>query len=499
MINLRWLLLCFGLFFIHRAHAQTSCAAPHALTNADLPFSSPAFGIGELTTCGQGNNYINDDVVSPGNCGNSNENDEEYVFEFVATADVAVDIDLHYNTHAVALFVYRGCPSDATSHCVDRDTGGNPRQLAGITFEKDTAYYIMVSDNSGCGEFQLDITEIATGVGAHPVNPDVLTLPYSSSGFTTCGSVDYFDQGSLGMNGCGSSTECSYAQDEEHIFSLAGVTGQEITIDIPVNSLTIEATHDPGIYILDGYPNSPHTSVLAYDFTASGSIATFEANLVYEFTKTQTYYIMVGTKGSPNCATFDLTIATTALPITLKNFDAHLNNGKVELEWITLNETNNDYFTIERSKDGVEWEHVLQTKGAGNSKVPINYKEVDDNPIRGVSYYRLRQTDYDGHEEVFDLQVTPVRLEGELKIMVVPNPLEGESIGLQLAGLDNVSQASITIQDVFGKVVHLSNVVASEVQEGSVNVQLDQKLGSGTYVLKVHNGQGVGCQKIVVQ
>lgn len=78
------------------------------------------------------------------------------------------------------------------------------------------------------------------------------------------------------------------------------------------------------------------------------------------------------------------------------SFNASLNNNNVSLNWATASEVNNDYFTIERSKDGQNFEALLTKRGAGNSTVRRDYEANDPNPFQGYSYYRLKQTDYDG-------------------------------------------------------------------------------------------------------
>ena len=75
------------------------------------------------------------------------------------------------------------------------------------------------------------------------------------------------------------------------------------------------------------------------------------------------------------------------------SFKAVLANNNVLLNWSTASETNNDYFTIERSIDGINFRSVLTKRGAGNSTSRRNYEAIDDNPIEGQSYYRLKQTD----------------------------------------------------------------------------------------------------------
>jgi hypothetical protein len=84
------------------------------------------------------------------------------------------------------------------------------------------------------------------------------------------------------------------------------------------------------------------------------------------------------------------------LPVKLLSFNATLVNEKVNCAWETASETNNDYFTIERSKDGNSFEAVGNVKGQGNSNRNIRYSYTDNNPFGGISYYRLKQTDFDG-------------------------------------------------------------------------------------------------------
>jgi len=87
---------------------------------------------------------------------------------------------------------------------------------------------------------------------------------------------------------------------------------------------------------------------------------------------------------------------TAPLPVELINFYAKCVNDRVNLNWLTASETNNNYFTIERSKDFLNFEKVLDYPGAGSSNNPISYSAIDPSPYEGSSYYRLMQTDYDG-------------------------------------------------------------------------------------------------------
>lgn len=109
------------------------------------------------------------------------------------------------------------------------------------------------------------------------------------------------------------------------------------------------------------------------------------------------------------------------LPIELISFQAVHADGMVQLTWATQSETNNDYFTIEKSTDGIHFEELKRVAGAGNSNCLLNYAEVDNNPGTGVCYYRLKQTDYDGMFQYS--QVVVVNIDPEVDISIYPNPV----------------------------------------------------------------------------
>ncbi len=116
------------------------------------------------------------------------------------------------------------------------------------------------------------------------------------------------------------------------------------------------------------------------------------------------------------------------LPIELISFDARYSDAVVELTWSTASEINNNYFTIERSSDGRNFEVLKNILGAGNSTTINNYSESDLNPLQGWSYYRLKQTDFDDsftYSEIVSVNSKSEDVESiEGIITVMPNPFE---------------------------------------------------------------------------
>ncbi len=116
----------------------------------------------------------------------------------------------------------------------------------------------------------------------------------------------------------------------------------------------------------------------------------------------------------------------TTLPIELLDFSASTVNNSVELAWTTVTETNNDYFEIEKSKDSKNFSSLHKIDGAGNSTRNQNYKYIDNIPLNGISYYRLKQVDFDGqhfYSKIISVDFSSTRNE----IRVDPNPASNET------------------------------------------------------------------------
>lgn len=114
----------------------------------------------------------------------------------------------------------------------------------------------------------------------------------------------------------------------------------------------------------------------------------------------------------------------TPLPIELLEFNATpVNDQKVRLDWSTATEINNSYFSIERSENGSDWQKVQDVDSKnGNSSSFLSYSAIDSNPLQGVSYYRLKQTDFDGQFSYSRIRSVEIEEEGTSNIKIYPNP-----------------------------------------------------------------------------
>jgi hypothetical protein len=111
------------------------------------------------------------------------------------------------------------------------------------------------------------------------------------------------------------------------------------------------------------------------------------------------------------------------LPIELLSFDVKAENEAVLIQWETASELNNEFFTIQRSADGENWEDIAYINGAGNSTQVLSYEYMDYSPMNGTAYYRLKQTDFDGAFEIFDMQSITIENNIGIEVSVYPNPV----------------------------------------------------------------------------
>lgn len=145
-----------------------------------------------------------------------------------------------------------------------------------------------------------------------------------------------------------------------------------------------------------------------------------------------------------------LVAPASTLPIELLDFSAnynHLNN--VDIMWATASEKNNDFFTVERSTDAVSFKELFKIKGAGTCLRKTDYKSIDTQPEKGISYYRLKQTDFNGRFSYSQIQAVSSNESGSFNVF--PNP--NESGALKITS-NSVSGFDITLTDVFGRVVY---------------------------------------------
>jgi hypothetical protein len=165
-------------------------------------------------------------------------------------------------------------------------------------------------------------------------------------------------------------------------------------------------------------------------------------------------------------------------PIELLNFAAKPNGNKVAINWQTITETNNQYFTIERSADGTHFSELTRLNSAapnGNSTSLLSYEYFDENPFSGASYYRLKQTDYNGKFAYFTMVSVDFLKSKNITFTVYPNPNMGE-FTVNFAGIENNHEVQIILSDAFGKEVYSTSLYTASMETTRVSLTPDTKL-----------------------
>ena len=189
--------------------------------------------------------------------------------------------------------------------------------------------------------------------------------------------------------------------------------------------------------------------------------------------------VYVVSSSSNAVTTFDFT--SVALPVALTNFSVHLQQNTAQVNWKTTSEKHNNYFTVERSTNAEDWEPVVIVEGKGTSSTLSHYQEIDKTPHLGTSYYRLKQTDFDG-SFTYSKTVSIHRSINNTIIQAYPNPTAGVLYLLT----ENLKPAEVKIFNLQGvEVTKLISVTKNNEQQLKFNLQA---LKPGSYIIKTLNG-----------
>ncbi|KAA9331410.1 T9SS type A sorting domain-containing protein [Hymenobacter busanensis] len=182
------------------------------------------------------------------------------------------------------------------------------------------------------------------------------------------------------------------------------------------------------------------------------------------------------------------------LPVSLVRFGAKASGPGVEVTWQTAQEIENDYFEVERSADGRSFEAVGRVAGAGSTSSLRNYRLVDTTPLAGLSYYRLKQVDFDATTTYNEPAV--VRLTGGTDrgpaASVYPNPSHGAFVlrMTEPAALDTQLQ----VLDMRGRCIYTETLPAG-TKERAIRTTSWQR---GVYALRLTNAKGSSTVRLVV-
>ncbi|OFY74062.1 MAG: hypothetical protein A2265_02730, partial [Bacteroidetes bacterium RIFOXYA12_FULL_33_9] len=266
--------------------------------------------------------------------------------------------------------------------------------------------------------------------------------------------------------------------------------GNDTTVE---SSLVLDATNEYSTYLWND-----NSTVQTLNVTSSGE-----------------YWVsVVDGNGCFDIDTIDVTVnSAKALVLTeeeineinnvsyqFENFEAKLNGDIIDLSWLIENEMSTYYYTIEKTIDLEKFE-VLDIIFAGEKTSLVDYVIFDDNPHKGVSYYRLKQTDLYGKSIYSDL----IRVEygqdsKQIMFKIYPNPVQyNQAFYVNMTGLKSNDEVLVIVIDALGREMY-SKVIFTN-SEGSVLEAIDPhgRLEPGTYFIVGSSKDEIYSKKLIIR
>jgi hypothetical protein len=205
--------------------------------------------------------------------------------------------------------------------------------------------------------------------------------------------------------------------DISALSNLTSINGGSILID------------DSNLSSLSGLENIDHTTINSISVTNNTSLSTCAVQGLCEFIDANpaNRYDFSGNASGCNNDTEVETACAALLPIELIEFKSKVLNTDIVLNWVTAAEENNSHFEIEQGFDGITFNSIGKVLGNGTSSRQNYYQFVDNDPISGTNYYRLKQIDFDGrfdYSKILSIQINNNKQSELLKI--IPNPNNGQ-------------------------------------------------------------------------
>ena len=275
-----------------------------------------------------------------------------------------------------------------------------------------------------------------------------------------------------------------YVSLQDNSYRASNNIGAYISTTAPITATSLELPFVPQINETNIINDDVNWTLINGTYTASGGEEYITIGNFYNDVSTST---AINPGGIGMYATFylidDVCITPVGgsgcnpvLPVTLLSFTAEVEEKGIQTEWVTQSEINNDYFTLEKSKNAEDFVEVAELKGAGTQNSVSNYTYFDTDPYFGTSYYRLKQTDFDGTYTYSS--VVPVTFNKEQKTKVYFT----EGLVVEMNTKHEVP-ASVIVFDATGRKVFSNSYT---VPKGMSKKKFtNQQLSQGIYFVRI--------------
>lgn len=385
----------------------------------------------------------------------------EAIFSFTPITSGTFDIQVTNNNYFVDLFFQTSsCSANGWIYVDDiyASAAYSFNLVAGVT------YYFLIDDEN---------TTLSTGI-----------INISCPCFSPPGGIDnsvsiLTPLTSIVSNTLSSCNDCNFRSSPDQVL--------EIEISCPGDytfTLCEGATWDTYLYLSDQPCGGV---VLASNDDDCGLQSTITITL-----NPGVYYLAIEGFSSVSAGAFDLSISTpcsfTLLPVELVFFEGENQGRENLLSWQTATEHNNDYFIIERSEDGIQFDQITLYPGQGSSNDISNYSFIDDSFEGTKNYYRLTQVDFNGEMETHNTII--VQSESDAELIVYPNPSDGL---LTIETNDKSGNSILTIKNSMGQ------LILNQEFPKSNQIVLELNEDSGVYFVQLQTSNESFIKKIILR
>jgi hypothetical protein len=406
------------------------------------------------------------------------------IFIFLVTASVSAQTDILVPSNQLKLLktFKMNTTGVETPAAVDPDAlysnvttfAGSGSANGGAAVQAGNTITTLVADSLGLigtppfsvGSFTFSVANFnAVDVSARPRirfyandgpagSPGTLVAGYSFNPITfTASLIELFNTGPLAM---------PFPVTTQAIW--AGITFDDNT---GTSGATLAQLNNLGQGIFDPIDRGSSTDDIFQTDTAGSFLADNPTGTIFNF-------------GGPPLANFGWEIVSAVpLPLTLYDFKVQRTGAIASLTWNTSQEINSNYFSVERSTDGIHFNKIGEVKAAGNSSVTRSYRFTDATPAKGINYYRLQMADIDNSFKYSN--TISIRNTGSVTFTIYPNPVRGTLV----VNLDAVKTeaAEVSITDFNGRKVYSHH---ENVTQGNNNIRVDvNNFSKGTYYIKI--------------
>lgn len=191
----------------------------------------------------------------------------------------------------------------------------------------------------------------------------------------------------------------------------------------------------------------------------------------------------------------------SALPIELVAFTGWYDGTASNIiEWKTASETNNDFFTLEKSSDGINFEVLGHIDGAGTTSQTTYYQFSDDSPYFPLTYYRLEQTDIGGTDSTYSQIISVVIDKSATGFRLFPNPaLTTSLIRMTVPAAIQGKEILVVVVDILGKELYSKVILEGTYGNSLIAIEPGANLPPGVYTILANSGDSRHQQKLVIQ